>query len=72
MILWLSLLRSYETHYELGYGCHSYFEIVRVFWKFQIVFILLSVPDLFRVMDSDESGQFRELGSDEDYDGYSS
>ena len=38
------------------------------------MFILLTVPDLFRVlvMDSDESGQFRELGSDEDYDGYSS
>ena len=36
------------------------------------MFILLSVPDLFRVMDSDESGRFRELGSEEDYDGYSS
>ena len=38
------------------------------------MFILLTVPDLFRVlvMDSDESGQFRELGSDDNYDRYSS
>ena len=38
------------------------------------MFILLTVPDLFRVrmMNSDESERFRELNSDEDYDGYSS
>ena len=36
------------------------------------MFILLSVPDLFCVMDSDESDRFRELGSEEDYNGHSS
>ena len=42
----LTFLKSYLTHYESGYGCHSYFEIIRVLWKFQVV---LNFSSLFQI-----------------------
>ena len=43
----LTFVESYLTHYESVYGGHSYFEIVRVLWKFQTV---LYFSSLFQIL----------------------